>query len=617
MKAFQLKIAIKNSKPPIWRRVIVPAGITFSQLSIILNKVMGWCGYHLFEFEFYHLELRIAEDAEEFDVGYGPYDYVEASSTYIREYLEENDWFTYTYDLGDEWQHRVTVEKTIEDYQYNYPQVIKFKGDCPVEDCGGIYGYYECLEIINDKTHPEYEERLMWMKSQGYPDEYDMDYVNGNLERECFYNWGKGEKRCQNEIYEEHFSGKYGLHATKRDKNKNEQLNMSRKHRLEAAMEEFRRAFEYEMQWKQKLALPSLADIFEDYEKEDILEIAKGKGVQNISKCNKSTLSKCLVTHMLQSEVARKYFLCLQDEEIEEFEKAIKENGVYEPEKAGRFLILYEAAYIGMLDDGRVMVPKDVAVLYSSFKGKAFDEERKQISYLLCCLRTISCLYGIAPFQVLVKLMNRNQLVQMTEEEINAAIHNLPPEHNEYVIAKDVIYNADLYPDDRGLRAAQGNKEFYIPTMDEIIEFGTKGYSKKSIEANKLKQFLIRKMDAMPEEAEFACGIIQMQITGDCQMQDIFNVFEDLGLALKKESQIQELVECINELWNNTRMLLNRGFTPNELLIEEQKMLRPLSGKGNVIDFVQAKKNKIYPNDLCPCGSGKKYKNCCKNKNMD
>jgi len=26
------------------------------------------------------------------------------------------------------------------------------------------------------------------------------------------------------------------------------------------------------------------------------------------------------------------------------------------------------------------------------------------------------------------------------------------------------------------------------------------------------------------------------------------------------------------------------------------------------------KKKKIYPNDLCPCGSGRKYKNCCKNK---
>ena len=103
MKAFQLKIVIKNSKPPIWRRVIVPAGITFSQLSMILNEFMGWSGYHSFEVEFYHLELRIIEDADEFmDIGYGPYDYLEASTTYIREYLEENDWFTYTYDLGDD-----------------------------------------------------------------------------------------------------------------------------------------------------------------------------------------------------------------------------------------------------------------------------------------------------------------------------------------------------------------------------------------------------------------------------------------------------------------------------------------------------------------------------------
>ena len=72
MKAFQMKIVIKNSKPPIWRRVIVTAGITFSQLSMVLNKVMGWCGYHSFEFEFYHLELRIMEGAEELDIGYGP-----------------------------------------------------------------------------------------------------------------------------------------------------------------------------------------------------------------------------------------------------------------------------------------------------------------------------------------------------------------------------------------------------------------------------------------------------------------------------------------------------------------------------------------------------------------
>jgi hypothetical protein len=219
-KAFQLKIAIKNSKPPIWRRVIVPAGITFSQFSMILNEVMGWDGYHVFEFEFYHLGLRIIEDAEEFEIGYGPYDCIEASKTYIREYLEENDWFTYIYDLGDYWSHRVTVEKVLEDCPYDHPQVIKYKGDCPVEDCGGISGYYECLEVIRDGNHPENNERLDWMRAQGYPKEYDIADRNRRLQETYFYKWGKGEKRYQNEIYQDIFYGKQGLNATKHDKNK-------------------------------------------------------------------------------------------------------------------------------------------------------------------------------------------------------------------------------------------------------------------------------------------------------------------------------------------------------------------------------------------------------------
>lgn len=34
MKAYVLKVTIKNTHPPIWRRVVVPAGISFSQLNL-------------------------------------------------------------------------------------------------------------------------------------------------------------------------------------------------------------------------------------------------------------------------------------------------------------------------------------------------------------------------------------------------------------------------------------------------------------------------------------------------------------------------------------------------------------------------------------------------------
>ena len=102
MKAYQFKVMLKGSKPPIWRRCIVPAGITFSHLSIILNKVMGWSGYHLSEYEFYHLGLQIREDDLFHDfVPFGDYKLLDSSKIYINEYMEQQDWFTYTYDFGD------------------------------------------------------------------------------------------------------------------------------------------------------------------------------------------------------------------------------------------------------------------------------------------------------------------------------------------------------------------------------------------------------------------------------------------------------------------------------------------------------------------------------------
>lgn len=618
MKAFQLKIAIKNSKPPIWRRVVVPAGITFSQLSMILNKVMGWCGYHMFEFEFYHLELRIIEGAEEFmDCGYGPFDYLEASDTYVREYLEENEWFTYTYDLGDDWQHRVTIEKIISDYEYDYPRVLKYKGDCPVEDCGGIYGYYDCLDVISDKNNPEYEERLKWMESQGYPCEYDIEAVNKELKEQFYYKWGKGDKRKQGDIYEEFFAGQYGLNAAKRDKNENTQIIKSGKHKMEDSFQMMADLFKQYSNWQQDVSKSSLKDIFSDYTKEDIVEIAKVKGLKGISGCNKDNLIDKLVNFMLQPEVMEKYFLCLCDSELEEFEKGAKIGSLFEPENTDALLNLYEAGYIGMLTAGEMMIPKEVVDVYNVLKGKEFDEKRKKISFLFCCLRTSGVLYGIVPFDIFMKIVNVNSDLHLSENEVREEINNIPPEFSDYILVKDKIYHKELYPNDRGILQAQGDKEYYIPSKDEIIDLGTMGYLPNSKELKRFENYLVRRLDAMQDEAEFVGRIIQMKICGDCKMQEIIEVLDDFGLMVESEVLLNQLVRHVNELWNDTRMLLNRGFTPNEMAQLEGP--NPLLGLNqttttNVVSFEKAKKNKIYPNDPCPCGSGKKYKNCCKNK---
>lgn len=178
MKAYQMKVMIKNSHPPIWRRFIVPAGLTFSQLSFILNEVMGWGGGHLSQFDFYHLGILVEEDPEDMD--WYDQEVLDATETPIAPFMDSEDWFTYIYDFGDYWEHRVEIEKILPDYEFDYPVVLKYRGNTPYEDCGGIYGYYHLLEVLDNPENAEYEDLKEWV--EGLPnDEYSLEQVNNTL----------------------------------------------------------------------------------------------------------------------------------------------------------------------------------------------------------------------------------------------------------------------------------------------------------------------------------------------------------------------------------------------------------------------------------------------------
>ena len=345
MKAYQLKIAINNSHPPIWRRCIIPAGITFSQLSIILNRIMDWSGYHLFEFEFYHLQLKISED-DGMDDFFGFYDFdaLEASETYINEYLESEKWFTYTYDFGDNWRHRVTIEKVIENYDENYPQVLKCKGASPVEDCGGIYGYYECLEIINDPSHHEHKERSAWMKSQLYQETYEIAEVNADLKTNYFVKLGKGDTRVQYEIYDKCIWPGKGLTGSKVAKNVGMPVR-SERHKKEDVFENMSRAFEGFFGGADasiaEYYAPQvyLSDVLGSYEKDELLEFAGDFELKNVAKLSKKKLLEKVVDVMLQEEMITKIFSVLTDEEIEAFEQTIELSPGYRPDEETETLL--------------------------------------------------------------------------------------------------------------------------------------------------------------------------------------------------------------------------------------------------------------------------------------
>ena len=627
MKAYQLKITIKDSKPPIWRRCIIPSGITFSQLSILINEIMGWSGYHLFNFEFYHSQIRVEEETEDSNCfgSFDGYDVAEASTSYINEYMENEEWFTYTYDFGDDWEHRVTIEKVIPDYEYNYPQVLKYKGNCPMEDSGGIYGYYETMEILQNPTDPEYEERKEWFDISCY-EEYDQEDVNICLKEDYVITYGKGEKRRQSEIYEARLNGETGMTASKTAKNRTTPLQSS-KHKADDALKRVADLFKQSLGRQDYVTdlgtyrkEKSLKDIYEFYNKKDILEIAKRCGVSSYYDYNKADLITHTVEVILEKTKMESYFLCLRDYEIEEFESAICCDSIYPVKNIMAFDRILEGGYCGLTDDEHIAVPMDVAQAYKRFDSEEFHIHRRKRSFLQDCITAACFLYGIAPISIIVKMYNKEAEYGLNETELLAECKELPTLYDEFVILDGFVIDKELMKgeDYKNLQECQGNKEFYYPSRGEIKDLAELRYLPSEKSLQKLIAFLIRRIGVEMGKAEQIGAVIQSNIIYGCKMQDLFSLLDKNNIHINSDKELQELVSLLNELWNDTRMVINRGFKPLELANMVKKEMKPLSNlsggtkrNNNVINFPVAKKDKIYPNDSCPCNSGKKYKQCC------
>ncbi len=178
----QLKITLKDTKPPIWRRVLVDRNSTFAQLHYIIQIAMGWNNSHLYEFSIERKRIGIPnEELDDFDLGGGKL--LDAGTEKIENIINSKKIkFGYEYDFGDGWSHLIEVEKFLpKDDKISYPICLDGKLNCPPEDCGGVHGFYDLLEILGDEENPDREDALEWIGGNYNPDQFDMKMVNADL----------------------------------------------------------------------------------------------------------------------------------------------------------------------------------------------------------------------------------------------------------------------------------------------------------------------------------------------------------------------------------------------------------------------------------------------------
>lgn len=148
-------------------------------------------------------------------------------------------------------------------------------------------------------------------------------------------------------------------------------------------------------------------------------------------------------------------------------------------------------------------------------------------------------------------------------------------------------------------------------TYAEIYAAGKEAYVEATPAFNNLTVYLMRHYQLRaPEAVDLVAQALILMQNGSA-IQEVLEYFAEEE-KIKADEMPPEFLSLLTEFNNTTHMWMLKGHTPNDLMQEDKKQTAELTGK--IIPFNQVRRHKVGRNDPCPCGSGKKYKNCCMRK---
>ena len=567
MKGYQLKITIKGSKPPIWRRVVVPEQFTFCQLHQAIQGAFGWCDYHLHKFEFKKPGLLIRETWEEDDLAESRGCDVLEEGTQIGTLITENPRFIYTYDFGDTWEHQILMEKEVE-YEYSYPQVLKYKGDNIPEDCGGIGGYYDLLDKLDDPEAEDHDLMEEWACQQGMG-EYDLDEVNANLKAHPAFGQGRAENGQEDAVREpavqEHAAGKQKTGIQDAEKP--------------------------ETQKPDPRVIHTLEELFSRFDKTELLRIAKVHHIGGCDELGKNKLAPALAAALLDSQRMGRFFGTLSDETTAEFEKAAAAGGIEYQGDLEALSFLHYGGYCGFTSLGTAVVPADVAKAYDEMNTEKFQSDRHYRSQVWACCKAAVYLYGAADAGQ-VETICRAVGCEADAGEITRLCREMKGVWTDFAywdgrfIDWDLI-QADAYKD---VLNYQKGKEFYIPSAPQVKEIARTGAVELKKHIRPLKAFFLAMVGCDEETAREAASSIHHHVRLGTTPKAVEDIMEHFGLNLDSQEKMNGFDEIMEQVWKETRTVGNCGYNRVEL---------------------DAKTARIEPDAPRPRGRGKSYRQRC------
>ncbi|MDR1620510.1 MAG: SEC-C domain-containing protein [Clostridiales bacterium] len=227
--------------------------------------------------------------------------------------------------------------------------------------------------------------------------------------------------------------------------------------------------------------------------------------------------------------------------------------------------------------------------------------------------RAAISLYGVIPIKELVEVFNSQNTEQTTDDEVYSLLLPLVLKKNpwycfyrgniahywaidDFTVADDIISHHE-------------GKPRYVPDKDEFLKFAEQWYEDENqrMSWEKIHDYIDK---TWPDnyKRHRAFNELKNYSVHRSGISRISEILSKNGLLFSETADAQEFFDMLIEARNNTRIMENKGYTPSELFNIVQAVQSKIPQPGTIVQ----EHKKIGYNDPCPCGSGKKYKRCCR-----
>jgi hypothetical protein len=355
-----------------------------------------------------------------------------------------------------------------------------------------------------------------------------------------------------------------------------------------------------------------LSEILPLLSKNQLSTIASNVGLPGRSKMKKQDYISALPPYILRVDELEMTLQMTRKEEFILYQELLNEPYVQSDDiTPGRCFYLMDKGILFSFhhkDKLYFVIPQEIKDAHQKLDWDSLIRTKTHDDLVLDYVMAAVNLYGICKPEQIIDIYNRqNDDTLSITELLKICNFHLERMHRFHWIdgylASDYFDDDDLEEFNELLMRIQG-KPNYIPNKEKLLKYADDLHLEMTPQLLQLRLFILNQLCDDPQLVDSAIDDIQLACSMEEPLQEIVSELERREIHFKTMDQVKRFTALVTEVYNNTRMWSNCGYTPSEMSAIAKTTL-------TTIPNLKLAHQKVGRNDPCPCGSGQKYKKCC------